>query len=192
MIVNFRAIWPKTHRQVRAGLLIAVSTMAWLAGTPTPCAAQPSALEVKAAFVLNFLKFVEWPSDRPLAPAAPFVIVVIGEDPIAGTLRASTAGRTVGTHPLIVRTAARADDGMSAQLVFIPQSQRGQLPSILRALDGRLVLTVGDTPGYAESGVMLNLIVEGQRVRFEANTAAAARAGIRLSSHLLRIARIVG
>jgi YfiR/HmsC-like len=192
MIANFAAVWSRTRRLSCAGLLTAVGAVLCLAGMPTPCAGQPSELQVKAAFVLNFLKFVEWPSDGPVDPSAPFVIVVIGDDPIGSSLRESTAGRTVGTHPLIVRTGARAADGATAQLVFIPQSERRQLPSILHALEGRLVLTVGDTPGYAESGVMLNLVVEDQRVRFEANTAAAARAGVHLSSHLLRIARIVG
>ena len=192
MIAKIGAIWAKTHRQVPARLVTAVGILASLAGRPTLCAAQPSELEVKAAFVLNFLKFVEWPGDRPVDPAAPFVIVVIGEDPITGTLRASIAGRTVGTHPLIIRTGTQASEAANAHLVFITQSERAQLPSILHALDGRLVLTVGDSPGYAESGVMLNLVVEAQRVRFEANTAAAARAGVHLSSHLLRIARIVG
>jgi len=79
-----------------------------------------------------------------------------------------------------------------AHLVFIAASEQRQLPAILRELEGRGVLTVGDTPGFAESGVVLNLVMKDQRVRFEANAAAAARARLRLSSHLLRMARMVG
>ena len=183
---------PRSRPKIWVGLLTVVGAAVCLAGIPTLRAEQPSELQVKAAFVLNFLNFVEWPGGQSFRPAAPFVIVVIGDDPIGTTLRESTAARMVGTHRLIVKTGARAADGASAQLVFISQSERPQLPAILHALEGHLVLTVGDTPGYAESGVMLNLVVEGQRVRFEANTAAAARAGVHLSSHLLRIARIVG
>jgi len=182
---------PRTRPKIWAGLLAVVGAALGLVGTSTLFAGPPSELQVKAAFVLNFLNFVEWPAES-LGPAAPLVIVVIGDDPIGTTLSESTVGRMVGTHRLVVKTGARAADGASAHLVFIPQSERRQLPAILHVLDGRLVLTVGDTPGYAESGVMLNLVVQDQRVRFEANTAAAARAGVHLSSHLLRIARIVG
>ncbi len=155
-------------------------------------AGQPSELEVKAAFLLNFLKFVEWPPDRLSGPASPYIIAVMGEDALGATLLGTTTGKTVGARPVRVQFAVRASDIFSAHLVFIAASERRKLPAILRELEGRSVLTVGDTPGFAESGVVLNLVTQDQRVRFEANTAAAARARLRLSSHLLRIARIVG
>jgi hypothetical protein len=182
----------KPRCTLRATLLALAGLALVAVGTTTLCAGQASELEVKAAFLLNFLKFVEWPADRLPEATAPYVIAVIGEDSFATTLRTVTADRTIGARKIAIRIAPHASELANAHLVFISGSERRQLAAILRELEGRGVLTVGDTPGYAESGVVLNLVVQGQRVRFEANTAAAARSRLRLSSHLLRIARIVG
>ncbi len=184
--------WPLFRRLVRLGLAAAVGVSMLAVEPSTLRAGEASELEVKAAFLLNFLKFVEWPADRLSDPAAPYVIAVIGEDALGTTLLGTTSGKTIGTRAVQVQVVARASDVTTAHLVFIAASEQRQLPAILRELDGRGVLTVGDTPGFAESGVVLNLVTQDHRVRFEANTAAAARARLRLSSHLLRIARIVG
>jgi hypothetical protein len=181
-----------SRRLLRLGLVAAVGLSLLAVDASTLRAGQASELEVKAAFLLNFLKFVEWPADRSSDPAAAFVIAVMGEDALGATLRRATSGKTIGVRPVRVQFAARTSDVLNAHLVFIAASEQRQLPAILRELEGRGVLTVGDTPGFAESGVVLNLVTQDQRVRFEANTAAAARARLRLSSHLLRIARIVG
>jgi hypothetical protein len=183
---------PFVRRLLRLTLVAAVGVSMLAVDASTLRAGQASELEVKAAFLLNFLKFVEWPADRLPDPAAPYVIAVIGEDALGNTLASTTSGRTIGTRPVRVQLATRSSEIATAHLVFIAASQQRQLPAILRDLDGRGVLTVGDTPGFAESGVVLNLVTQDHRVRFEANTAAAARARLRLSSHLLRIARIVG
>jgi hypothetical protein len=183
---------PIVRRLLRLALVVAVG-LSWLVVDPSTLrAGTASELEVKAAFLLNFLKFVEWPADRLPNPTAPYVIAVMGEDALGATLVGATIGKTIGTRPVQVQVAARTSDISSAHLVFIAASHQRQLPTILRELEGRGVLTVGDTPGFAESGVVLNLVTQDNRVRFEANTAAAARARLRLSSHLLRIARIVG
>jgi hypothetical protein len=186
---DFRSLF---RRLVRLGLVAAVGVSMLAVEPSTLRAGEASELEVKAAFLLNFLKFVEWPADRLSDPAAPYVIAVIGEDALGTTLLGTTSGKTIGTRAVQVQVVARASDLTTAHLVFIAASEQRQLPAILRELDGRGVLTVGDTPGFAESGVVLNLVTQDHRVRFEANTAAAARARLRLSSHLLRIARIVG
>ncbi len=177
---------------LRATLLTLLGLALVTVGTATLCADQASEHEVKAAFLLNFLKFVEWPADRLPNGTTPYLIAVIGEDSFGATLRSVTADRTIGARKVVVQIAPHVSDVANAHLVFISGSEQRQLAAILRELDGRGVLTVGDTPGYSESGVVLNLVVQGQRVRFEANTAAAARSRLRLSSHLLRIARIVG
>ena len=182
----------KSRRLLRLGLVAAVGLSMLAVAPSTLRAGQPSELEVKAAFLLNFLKFVEWPPERPSGPTAPYVIAVMGKDALGATLLGTTSGKTIGARPVQVQFAARTSDIFGAHLVFIAASERRQLPAILRELEGRGVLTVGDTPGFAESGVVLNLVTQDQHVRFEANTAAAARARLRLSSHLLRIARIVG
>jgi hypothetical protein len=145
--------------------------------------------QVKAAFILNFLKFVEWPT---AGPRAPITVAVIGDEAFGAVLAKAAAGQSHNGHPIEVRNAARAAETADAKLLFIAASQVRNLPSILRETEGRPVLTVGDTEGYGQAGVILNLYTFDQRVRIEANTTAAARAGLRLSSQLLRLARIVG
>jgi hypothetical protein len=182
----------ETRSRLRATLLAVVGLAFVSVGAATLCGDQASELEVKAAFLVNFLKFVEWPADRLPDATTPYVIAVIGGESFGAALQNATADRTIAARKVTVRIVPYISEVGHAHLVFISGSQQRQLPAILRELDGKSVLTVGDTPGYAESGVMLNLVVQDQRVRFEANTAAVARSRLRLSSHLLRIARIVG
>ena len=159
-------------------------------GTPTLRAAeQPSELSVKAAFVVSFLKFVEWP---PAAPGTPLVLVLVGEAPIAAALKDSTVGLLVGGRPVQVRIARTLSEIDDAHAVFISAGEHQQVPAILRQLDRKSVLTIGDSEGFAASGVVLNMVMQDHKVRVEANTAAAARARLRVSAHLLRLARIVG
>jgi hypothetical protein len=158
---------------------------------PTLAIEPASELAVKAAFIVNFLKFVEWP-DQAATAGQPLVIVMIGDDPLAAVLKDVVAGINVGGRPVQLRAAKTASSVDDGHVVFISGSQHAQLPAILRQLDGRAVLTVGATDGFAASGVVLNLVVRDRKVRVEANTTAAARARLRVSAHLLRLARIVG
>jgi hypothetical protein len=170
--------------------VIALVCLAWLA-TGMRARAQVTDLPVKAAFVLNFLKFVKWPD--PLPDTEPLTIAVIGDADFAAALTQAAAGQTVAGRPVgvrAIRTLREADPRL--QLLFIGASERDRVATLLREVEGRPVLTVGDTAGYGSAGVVLNFYVSDRRVRFEANTTAAARARLQLSSHLLRIARIVG
>lgn len=169
---------------------LALVGLAW-AGvvTPTLCAGQPSETALKAAFVVNFLKFVEWPH---AAPGTPLILVLVGDSPIAAALKDGTTGLQIGGRPVHVRTAKGPVDIDDADAVFICATEHQQVPAILRHIDRRSVLTIGDTEGFGASGVVLNLVMQDQKVRVEANTAAAARARLRVSAHLLRLARIVG
>jgi hypothetical protein len=144
---------------------------------------------IKAAFVVNFLKFVDWPAEQADAPLA---VVVIGPDPILAALHNAIEGQTVAGRSIVVSATAGPDVPPEANAVFIARAARAAVPGIVRAVEGRGVLTIGDTEGFGQAGVVLNLYVSDDRVRFEANTAAAARAAVRVSSQLLRIARIVG
>jgi hypothetical protein len=157
--------------------------------TPTLRADPPSEVTVKAAFVASLLKFVEWPAT---APGTPLVLALVGDAPIGAALLDSTLGLQIGGRPVHVRIVKSLNELDDAQAVFISAGRQRQLPAILRQLDRKAVLTIGDTKGFAASGVMLNLVTQDNKVRMEANTAAAARAGLRVSSHLLRLTRIVG
>jgi hypothetical protein len=162
----------------------------WLICAPSRATAQFDDHQVKAAFVLNFLKFVTWPA----APAdTPIEVVVVGADDFAKAITQASAGQQIAGRTIVVRAVRRAGDvGGSPQLLFIGASERDRLPVLLRQFEGRPVLTVGDATGYGSAGVVLNFYTSDSRIRFEANTTAAARAGLQISSHLLRLARIVG
>ena len=159
--------------------------------TPSRVAAQFGDDQVKAAFLLNFLKFVTWPETAE--GGAPIEVVVIGNDDLAKALEQAAAGQAIGGRPIVVRAVRPSRDiGSTPHLLYIGASERARLPVLLRQCEGKAVLTVGDGTGYGTAGVVLNFYVSDTRIRFEANTTAAARAGLQISSHLLRLARIVG
>lgn len=167
--------------------LVAVS----LLFAPSRATAQFDDRQVKAAFVLNFLRFVTWPATD--APAGPIDVVVLGADDLAKAVAEASAGQQIGGRAIVVRSVRRSTDiGTAPHLLFIGASERDRLPVLLRQFEGRPVLTVGDATGYGSAGVVLNFYTSDTRIRFEANTTAAARAGLQISSHLLRLARIVG
>ena len=182
-------------RPHRGSLIRQVCLLAALASmlfAPAPANAQFDDQQVKAAFVLNFLKFVTWPPALPAADG-PIDVVVLGADDLAQAIEQASAGQQIAGRPIKVRAIRRAADiGPAPQLLFIAGSERDRLPVLLRALEGRPVLTVGDGSGFGAAGVVLNFYTSDTRIRFEANTTAAARARLQISSHLLRLARIVG
>lgn len=182
-------------RPHRGSLIRQVCLLAALASmlfAPAPANAQFDDQQVKAAFVLNFLKFVTWP-DAPAVADAPIEVVVLGADDLARAIEQASAGQQIGGHSIRIRAVRRiADIGAAPRLLFIAASERERLPVVLREFEGRPVLTVGDGPGFGTAGVVLNFYTSDTRIRFEANTTAAARAGLQISSHLLRLARIVG
>jgi hypothetical protein len=160
--------------------------------TPARVTAQFDDAQVKAAFLLNFLKFVTWP-DPQASSSEPLEVIVLGDDGLARVLEQAAAKQAVGGRPIVVRAVRSARDLPEAPaLLFIGATEKNRLAGLLRQYEGRPVLTVGDGAGYGAAGVVLNFYTSDTRIRFEANTTAAARAGLQISSHLLRLARIVG
>jgi hypothetical protein len=168
------------HADLSIRHTVAAGLILWLMFVPgrLTVALQVSALDVKAAFTINFLKFVEWPSERVPSPGQPYVVAVLNDAAVERALKAAAAGQAV--------------DGRTIVVLFIGEGEERRLASVVQQLASSHVLTVSDTPGFGRAGVMLNLFVADQRVQFEANTAAAGRAGITLRAGLLRLARIVG
>jgi hypothetical protein len=146
--------------------------------------------EVKAAFLYNFARYVEWPPGA--VPAGqPFVIAVLGHDPFGPALDAVLRGRTIRDRPLAVRRLARLDEMETAQVLFIARSEGDEVARILRRLEGQPVLTVGEEPDFAQQGGVVRFRVDQDRVGFEINIDSAERAGLKMSSQLLKLARIV-
>jgi hypothetical protein len=145
---------------------------------------------VKAAFLYNFAKFVEWPADAFAGPASPIVLFVYGVDPFGDALK-SLKGKTANGRPIVVRYAANLGELERCHLLFVSASSMALLPKILQATKSWSVLTVGDVDGFARDGGTINLVNEGQRVVIEINTEAAQRSRLKISSKLLALAKIV-
>jgi hypothetical protein len=174
-------------------LLVVASTSALLAvrlAFPADGAGAeaPTEWEVKAAYLYNFARFVEWPEDPDVAPDRPFVVGVLGRDPFGRVLDDTLSGKSLAGRPIVVRRLEKPEDANTVQILFLSPSVIGALPLILRATQGRPVLTVGDSEGLAERGVILNFRLQDNRVRFEVNLRRADEAHLRISSQLLKLA----
>ena len=146
--------------------------------------------QVKAAFLFNFAKFVEWPTEAFSDPNAPLVITVFGEDPFNGSLEA-VKGKLVNNRKLTIRRVKDIQDIGKSNVLFVSPSAKKELARILEALQGQSVLTVGEDGVFTQCGGIINFVKEDNRVRFEVNVSAAERAGLKISSRLLALARIV-
>ncbi len=177
------------RRAARLLLLAATCAVAAPVAAMTPTATPPGEYQIKAAYLLNFARYVEWPAAR-LPAGAPLRLCVLGRDPFGGAL-AGVEGRQVNGHDVRLRQVESADAAVDCHLVFVADSEERRLGLVLRALATRGVLTVSDIDGFAEAGGAVGLVVEDGRVRFDSNLTALARDGLRASSQLLRLGRNV-
>ena len=141
----------------------------------------PLEYRVKAAYLYNFVRFVEWP---PAARQGPVTICIVGSNPFGDVLSDTIRGETHEGRALTMRVVTSADSDCA--VLFVPRG--AGMPS-LRATQGSPTLTVGESPSFIEDGGIVNFVREGANVRFEINEEAARRAGLRISSRLLRLAR---
>ncbi|MFZ0797083.1 MAG: YfiR family protein [Terriglobales bacterium] len=157
------------------------------------CAQSPVAGEyqIKAAFLYNFAKFVEWPPSGFSDASAPLRICVLGQDPFGQELRDITNDKSINGHKLQVDQVADLQMARTCHILFIASSEKAQLKRILESLRGTDALTVGDTKGFVEQGGMINFVLEDNRVRFEVNLKAAEQARLKVSAKLLNVARNV-
>jgi hypothetical protein len=154
-------------------------------------AAAPGEYQVKAVFLFNFSRFVEWPASAFPSASAPFVVGVFGHDPFGADLDEVVKGESVNGRPLVVRRVTSAAEAAACQILFIHQSEDKRLDEVLSALDHRSTLTVTDLPGAAQRGVMIRLVTESGRVRLRINVESARAADLTISSNRLRSAEIV-
>ena len=155
-----------------------------------PLRAQFDEYKVKAAFLYNFARFVEWPAHAFKGPEDPLAICILGPDPFHGTLAQAVQGKTVEGRPFEVHQVS-SDDACTCHILFVAASGRKRLAASVDSLRGVGVLTIGESPGFAQEGGIINLKLESGKVRFEVNVEAAERAQLRISSKLLSLAEIV-
>jgi hypothetical protein len=160
-----------------------------VAGAESPA---PTVHQVEAAFLFNFAKFVTWPDDALERGGNSLIIGVLGEDPFGSVLDETIRDKTIMGRKLAVKRFARIQDAARSHILFLSSSEESQLPHLMQVLEKATVLTVSDMEEFAERGGMVAFTVEEQKVRFNVNVEAVERAGLKMGSQLLKLARIVG
>jgi YfiR/HmsC-like len=182
-------------RPIRFGtqvLAVIVTVCATQAMRSPPAVAQSEPLseyQVKAAFLFNFAKFIEWPAD--LAESSSLILCVVGEDPFGGDLSRVVEGQSVRGRTIAIRRDRFGDDLRSCHVLFVSESETKHVPQILAGLQGHAVLTVSDIDGFAQSGGVLQFFMEQSHVRFIVNLEAASQAKLKINSKLLALARVL-
>jgi hypothetical protein len=138
----------------------------------------------------NLARFVHWPSNAFVATNAPLVIGVIGDAPLGKHLSELPDGDVIRTHPLVFKKFGPTEDLSNCQLLFISRSEKNYLDLVLKQVNGKPVLTVGDMPGMAERGVMM-VVPEAVTNAITINLNVARSVGMKVSSKLLHLATIV-
>lgn len=146
--------------------------------------------EVKAAFLLNFMQFVEWPASVTNSTKTPFLIGILGEDPFGTTLEEIIKDENINGRTLTIKRKRQATELKDCQLIFVCRSEKTQLKEILSTLRGSCSLTVSDTDQFCRHGGMIGLFNEGGKIRFEINQEAAEQSQLKISSKLLRLGRL--
>jgi hypothetical protein len=151
----------------------------------------PTEYQVKAAFLYNFARFVEWPPRVFASSSAPLGVCVLGDDPFGEALDRAVLGKTLSDRALKVRRGKKLQELGGCEIMFISASERSRLPEILSELRYASVLTVGETEDFAARGGGVQFTLEDNHVHFIINVDATERAGLKLSSKLLSLAHVV-
>jgi hypothetical protein len=145
---------------------------------------------VKALFIYNFAKFVEWPPGTFADPRDPFVMCLAGQDPFGQDFEAAVKGKTINSREIVIKRVAKVEEARACQVLFVAlDKKRAKL--LLSSLSANPVLSVGENEGFADGGGIICFAIEGNKVRFDINLEAAERAHLKISSKLLSLARSV-
>jgi hypothetical protein len=150
---------------------------------------KPEEYQVKAVYLFNFGKFIEWPQGTPKDNL--FGVCVLGHDPFGATLDATINGEIIEGKKLVARRIAGIQDAANCRILFIGMSEANHVKQILASVERTGVLTVSDMPDFTSSGGMIQFVLRENKVRFEVNLSAAEKAGLTFSSQLLKVATTV-
>ena len=182
------------RRRDRPAVLCALLVMAagWIAEAPVSIAEEPlpSEYQVKAAFLVNFPKYVNWPAEAFAGTNSPIVIAVLGETKVTGEIQEVIAGRAVNGRNIVLKRLASGEESGVCHILFVSAAEQRRSPNLLGRLKGG-VLTVGESDDFLESGGIINLARRDQRIALEVNLTAAGDARIEISSKLLSVASVV-
>lgn len=180
--------------------LLTRAAVAVLLATATPAVASAATesggkvaqeYDLKAVFLYNFARFVEWPPEAFSTPNAPITICVLGDDPFGPSLYQIVEDEVVGNHSVTARRCRDVSEADGCHILFIARSEADHLTRILSQVSGKSILTVGENDGFAKASGMIRFVLAGNRVRLRINVDAARAAKLTISSKLLRQAEIV-
>jgi hypothetical protein len=174
------------HGWRRAAIGSLLACMSLFMGNPARAAEE---YEVKAAFLLNFTKFVEWPGAAFADLHSPLAICILGEDPFGNSLDDIVKGEAVNGHELVILRIRRAPEPKGCQVLYVASSEKDSA-RVLADL-GPGVLTIGEGEKFLHEGGMIAFVIDNRRVRFDIDQRAAVRAMLTLSSRLMMVARTV-
>lgn len=144
--------------------------------------------DLKAAFLYNLLKFVDWPDDVQRSPH--LVIGILGDDPFGASIEV-LKDRMVGRRLVVIRRGHSLQALKRCDVLFVSRSESGRVERVVRSALPMHALVVGDSAGFAERGVMINFFLHERKLRFEINVDAARRAGLKVSSQVLRLGKVI-
>src|SRR3979411_294379 len=146
---------------------------------------------IKAGFIYNFANLVQWPANAFAQLDSPIVIGILGEDPFGPVLDRVLAGKRVNGRAFLVKRLKSAVDLKECHILFVSSSEIAHLAEAIHLVKGMPILTIGEIPGFARRGGIINLILEDNKVHFEVNVDGAKEGDLNISSRLLALARIV-
>lgn len=147
--------------------------------------------EVKAAYLYNFAKFVEWPEESFADASAPIHLCVLNDPSIGSELSRIVKDKHITGRSVVVVPIQNGEQGRSCQILFINSAQSSQVEHIIKVLQGASVLTVGETTGFVEQGGIVNFVIQNDQVHFQVNHRAATQSRLRMSARLLSVAKLV-
>ena len=145
--------------------------------------------EVKAAFLYNFTKFVEWPSASGAPVFAVFNLCILGDDPFGSAIDQLVRGKTVYGRPLQVRRLKETAEARQCQIVFVRKGEETKAEKLVNTVHGLPILTVGEHHEFGRIGGMIYLAMKDNRVTIVINVPATEKAGLRVSAKLMSVAK---
>ena len=171
------------------GTALGLAFLFWLLTGPW-CRAQdhqPSEYQIKAAFLYNFAKFVEWPPDVSPETSSPIIIGVLGNNDFGDALEQTLHNKTINNRPVLLKVFRTVAEVTNCHVLFISTSEKSHLAKTLAALPATNLLTVGEMDEFISTGGMINFVIEDNKIHFEINNDAAVKAGLKISSKLLSL-----
>ncbi|MFC1569371.1 YfiR family protein [bacterium] len=151
----------------------------------------PTEYQIKAKYLYNFARFVDWPEESFQNPDSPFVIGIIGNDPYGIDLEKTIEGKQIKNRKFMIRHYQNLENLSSCHILFIGVDNRSRRSQIFNKIKNKSILTVGDENNFAKDGGMINFIIKEKRIRFKINRDAVKQSGLKMSTNLFKMAEIV-